>query len=76
MQVIVTGHYRQAQTSVRPSVGKTQSGREYLSISNRAIKAAADRCCYAGTDSPVVSQVNGYTEWQDTESGELRCYKV
>lgn len=76
MQVIVTGKYRQEQTTVRPSTGKTKSEREYLSISKRAIKAAADRCCFAGDDTPVVSQVNGYSEWQDTESGDLRCFKI
>ncbi len=76
MQVTVTGHYSKKQTTVRPTTGKTQSGREYLSISKHAVKAAADRCCYAGTDAPEFSQVDGYTEWQETESGDLRCFKA
>ncbi len=74
--VQVSGYYRDATTTVRAAVKQTVQGRPYLEINRRQMRAAADRCCYAGTDSAVPSQVDGYGEWQSYDDGSMVAYAV
>lgn len=74
--VQVSGYYRDATTTVRAAVKQTVHGRSYIEINCRQMRAAADRCCYAGTDYPVPSRVDGHTEWQSYDDGSMVAYAV
>lgn len=72
----VTGNYRDADTTLMASRGVTKQGQPYLYITRRQIRAAADRCCYAGTDYPSISDVGGYSPWQPSQDDGMVCYQL
>ena len=74
--VDATGNYRNADTTIMAARAVTKQGRPYLYITRRQIRAAADRCCYAGDDYPVISEVDGYSPWQPTSDGGEVCYQL
>lgn len=72
--VFATGTYRDKTTTLRAVKRTTPHNRAYLYISKRQMQSAADRCCYAGTDWPVLVDVDGYDVWQAQEDGSYRAY--
>ena len=72
MIISATGRYRDATTTLRPQRKTSAAGIDYLQISARAWKRAADACCYAGDDYPVIDAPPAtYGPWQWTEDGRL-----
>lgn len=70
----VRGRYRDAVTTVRAAEGRTVAGQIYLHVTARQLRAASDRCCYAGDDAPVLEQLVGYSDWGPVREGGLACY--
>ena len=75
-RVYARGAYRDQETTINAAVRVTSKGRKYLEISKRQISDAGKRCCYAGTDYPVIGQVDGYTDWDWCKEGSLVCYEL
>lgn len=73
--VNVSGNYRDKSTTVKALILKTKQGKDFAFVNNRQIKAAADRCCYAGTDYPVFENLDGFDDWQSCGEG-IVCYKL
>ena len=73
--ITVQGYYRDATTTVRAAVKQTVAGSRYLEVTWRQMHAAGDRCCYAGTDYPVLCDVPGYTPWRQCQNGDWIAYE-
>ena len=79
IEVTARSNYSHKETTIRAAVKTTESGREYLEITARQAKAAADRVCYAGTDFLRLGTVDGYTEFEQYEDGRdygNRAFKI
>jgi len=73
--VTAHGYYRGATTTVRAAVRQSKDGRRYLEVNRRQMMAAADRCCYAGDDCPVLAEMPEYTEWRQHNDGSWLAYE-
>jgi hypothetical protein len=70
--ITIKSRYSDRNTTVRAKIRPACGGtHEIAEISKRQLADAAKRCCYAGTDSPRVIGVDGWGDWEPTESGGM-----
>lgn len=74
--VILTGRFSARSTTARARQRTTPTGHTIAELSARQIKAAANRCCYAGADWPRATPLEGFGDWEPTESGGMSCVRV
>lgn len=75
INVEVHGNYSHKEGTVMAAVCATNGGRTYLSLSQRQLRDAADRLCYAGTDYLRVGEVDGFGHFEPVEDGGMVAYQ-
>lgn len=76
ISVIVWGNYSLKGGTVRAAVLLTKTWREYLMLSQRQLRAAEDRLCYAGTDYLRVGEVDGFGPFEPHVDGGQVAYAL